>query len=141
MNTHHNLLGLQSENIFKLHNKMEKQRRLLLLTCFVCLCVCVCVGVCVCVCVCVCAQLPTSRADQLNSCAAAGCASMPAGGVTANTTVTTNQMRKTAVSSSFYQNYRTDLFIVPCMGLCISPLFYLYLCSCYVGVNFFLTFF
>ena len=86
MNTHHN----------KLHNDDGKTEK----TAVVDMCR-------VCVCVCVCAQLPTSRADQLNSCAAAGCASTPAGDVTANMTVTTNQTRRTAVSICFHQHYQT----------------------------------
>lgn len=42
-----------------------------------------------------------SPADQLNLCATVGCVSTLAGGVTASTTVTTSQMRRTAVSICF----------------------------------------
>lgn len=49
-----------------------------------------------------CVQLPTSPAGPLNSCAAVACASTLAGGAMESLTATTNQTRRTAVSSCFF---------------------------------------
>lgn len=91
--------------VLSLRLKSSKQSSFNSLKCLICSCV-ACFGCCVSdVVPCVSKQLPTSPADQLNSCAAAGCASMLAGGVTENLTVTTNRMRRTAVSAWFVSQF------------------------------------